>query len=173
MADGIARRIAWAVEILDAQPEDRILKIGCMHGIAASQIAVGLTTGKIIAIDRSPKMLPAAIRRNEAHIGAGRVDILQAVPGNLDRATDLFDKILAIHIGLFRRPKPGELETIRNLLTPGGRLFIGMQPLHAEYVPSVTGEVLRNLEHVEFSVERVEIDDTEPVPCACVVARRV
>ncbi len=54
-------------------------QIGCMHGIAASQIAVGLTTGKIIAIDRSPKMFPAAIRRNEAHIGAGRVEILQVI----------------------------------------------------------------------------------------------
>lgn len=35
-APGASERIAWAVEQLGVQPDDRILEIGCGHGVAVS-----------------------------------------------------------------------------------------------------------------------------------------
>jgi SAM-dependent methyltransferase len=54
-----------AVEELDIQPGDRVLELGCGHGVAASLVCDNLGPGgHLTAIDRSPKMIEAASSRN-------------------------------------------------------------------------------------------------------------
>jgi hypothetical protein len=48
----IPDRIAWTVDLLDPQPDDTILEVGCGNGAAVSLIAPRLQTGVITAIDR-------------------------------------------------------------------------------------------------------------------------
>src|SRR3712207_8974057 len=50
----------------------RLLEVGCGHGVAVSLVCERLTTGTITAIDRSPKMIEIATRRNRQHVDAGR-----------------------------------------------------------------------------------------------------
>ena len=46
-------RMIWAVELMDPQPGDNILEIGCGPGYGAELVCARLTTGKLFAIDRS------------------------------------------------------------------------------------------------------------------------
>ena len=46
-------RIRWAVDLMDVQPADNVLEIGCGPGYGAELICQRLETGKLFAIDRS------------------------------------------------------------------------------------------------------------------------
>src|SRR5918992_1541675 len=68
MAGKASERFVWAVDTLEVCPADRLLEVGCGHGVAVSLVCERLTTGTITAIDRSPKMIEMATRRNREHL---------------------------------------------------------------------------------------------------------
>src|ERR671935_187077 len=74
MAGKASERFVWAVDTLEVRPADRLLEVGCGHGVAVSLICERLTTGTITAIDRSPKMIEMATRRNREHFD-GRAEV--------------------------------------------------------------------------------------------------
>jgi ubiquinone/menaquinone biosynthesis C-methylase UbiE len=99
----VSERLQRVVERLDIQPGDRVLEIGCGHGVAATMVCERLETGRLTAIDRSPKMVEAAARRNAEHVEAGRAEFLVATLEELDLGERRFDKIFAVRVGLFHR----------------------------------------------------------------------
>jgi len=78
MAGKASERFVWAVDTLEVRPTDRLLEVGCGHGVAVSLVCERLTTGTVTAIDRSPKMIEMATRRNREHVDAGRA-VLEAI----------------------------------------------------------------------------------------------
>jgi ubiquinone/menaquinone biosynthesis C-methylase UbiE len=117
-------RIASFVEAMNVQPNDRILEIGCGHGLAASLICEKLATGRYLAIDRSPKMIAAAAKRNTAFVSAGLAAFSVAALESCDLGKDRFDKILAMRVRLFH-DKPAEARRLaERWLAPGGKLFV-------------------------------------------------
>src|SRR3982750_1859500 len=72
MAGKASERFVWAVDTLEVRPADGLLEVGCGHGVAISLVCERLTMGTITAIDRSPKMIEMATRRNREHVDAGR-----------------------------------------------------------------------------------------------------
>ena len=67
----IPARIRWAVELMDVQPADHVLEIGCGPGAGAELICSRLETGKLFAIDRSESGVDRTKRRN-AQVRRGR-----------------------------------------------------------------------------------------------------
>jgi cyclopropane fatty-acyl-phospholipid synthase-like methyltransferase len=127
-----AERLVWAVERLDVQPADRLLEIGCGHGVAVSLVCERLDGGSIVAIDRSPTMIEQAARRNADHVVAGRASFQAASLRQADLGDARFDKVFAIHVGVFLRGQPArELEIIQDHLADGGRIYVMEQPLQA------------------------------------------
>jgi ubiquinone/menaquinone biosynthesis C-methylase UbiE len=124
-------RLQRVVEQLDIGPDDRVLEIGCGHGVAATLVCERLDGGRLTAVDRSPKMIEAATRRNAAYVDSGKAEFLVATLEDLDLGDRRFDTIFAVRVGLFHR----EPERARNLveawLAPGGEVFAFFDPPEA------------------------------------------
>ena len=122
-----SERLRWAVESLDVRPADRVLEVGCGHGVAATLVCERLESGQLMAIDRSPKMIAAAKKRNRAHVEAGRATFMTTTFEDADFGDQRFDRILAVHVAAFYRPPAPALAIARELLVDGGRLGIFSQ----------------------------------------------
>jgi ubiquinone/menaquinone biosynthesis C-methylase UbiE len=92
----VSERLRSVVEQLDIRLDDRVLEIGCGHGVAATLVCQRLETGHLTAIDRSEKMIRAAARRNAPFVEAGRTEFLVADLEDFDPGERRFDKIFAV-----------------------------------------------------------------------------
>jgi ubiquinone/menaquinone biosynthesis C-methylase UbiE len=62
-----SERLVWVVKTLGVEPDDRLLEIGCGHGVAVSLVCERMDGGSIVAIDRSARMIEMAKKRNATH----------------------------------------------------------------------------------------------------------
>ncbi|HEX2232787.1 MAG TPA: class I SAM-dependent methyltransferase [Thermoleophilaceae bacterium] len=119
----MSERLTAVVDQLQIEPDDQVLEIGCGHGIAATMVCERLEGGHLTAIDRSPKMIDAASRRNAACIEAGKAEFLVAELEELDLGKRRFDKIFAVRVGLFHREPDRARGLVERWLAPGGEVF--------------------------------------------------
>jgi ubiquinone/menaquinone biosynthesis C-methylase UbiE len=124
----VSERLRKVVEELDVQPDDRVLEIGCGHGVAAGFVCERLDGGRLTAVDRSRKMIEAAERRNAEHVAAGRAEFIVAELENLDLGERRFDKVLAVRVGLFHREPERAHALVEPWLAPGGTVTSVFDP---------------------------------------------
>jgi protein-L-isoaspartate O-methyltransferase len=167
-----SERLSWAVSVLDVQPDDRILEVGCGHGVAVALVCEQLAAGRghITAVDRSATMVEAASRRNADHVRAGRATFLTASLHDSDLGDARFDKVLAVHVPVFLRGDPGpELEVVSQHLAPGGRLFLPFQPLQATEVQPTIERLTAVLTGHGYRVTGTPTADLASGPAGCVI----
>ena len=169
----IPTRILWSVEQLKVRTTDRLLEIGCGRGVAASSICARLTTGHLTAVDRSAAAIEAARERNSDYEAAGKVTFIKTALADLDRSTGSFDKAFAINVNLFWIDPRRELPIVRDVLTPGGRLFLFYEPPSAAQRSKAIDLCHSNLERHGFSVDAVLEDDVGVSPMLGIVARPI
>jgi SAM-dependent methyltransferase len=170
---GASERFVWAVETLAVQPADRLLEVGCGHGVAVSLVCERLTTGTITAIDRSPKMIEMATRRNRGHVDAGRA-LLEAVAlEDADLGDRCFDKVFAFNVPPFCREPERALGSVREHLAPDGAVYLFWDARHfgSGRARDLGNELADRLREGGFAAERVVVEDLRPVPAACAVGR--
>jgi SAM-dependent methyltransferase len=163
-------RHEWVTEALSIEPADRILEVGCGHGVTASLVCEKLSTGHVTAIDRSSKMIDMATRRNRAHVDSGKAVFRAVAQEDADFGDERFDKVFAVHVAQFWRKPAQALGVVRELLAPGGALYLvnqtpGWTQQSALGFGDRLGGVLR--EH-GFRVEDVALG---PASAVCVEAR--
>jgi SAM-dependent methyltransferase len=170
MATNASERLAWAVDVLAVKPGDRLLEVGCGHGVAVSLVCERLHRGRITAVDRSPKMIEAARKRNLAH--ADKVRLITSSLEQADLEDEVYDKAFAVHVAALHKPGRA-LEVVRQRLIPGGRLYLfsqapGWKRREAEQFGA---ELSRVLGSAGFTPEEVLVKDLGTAPAAAVVAR--
>src|SRR3954467_6683304 len=101
MASKPSERFVWAVDTLALEPADRVLEVGCGHGVAVSLVCERLTSGRITAIDRSKKMIEMAARRNQKHVLGGRAVLKAAALEKAALGGERFDKVFAFNVAPF------------------------------------------------------------------------
>jgi len=167
------QRSRWAVELLDLQPIDRVLEIGCGPGVAV--VAAAQRAAAVVGVDRSSVMISAARRRNGAAVRAGRVELFHTAVEDLPSFEVPFDKALAVNtVGHWNDPAVG-LRAVRTALRPGGTLAVVSQPrcpgATAADSTAAAEELTRLLAGAGYVDMRVETLDLAP-PVVCVVAHR-
>jgi cyclopropane fatty-acyl-phospholipid synthase-like methyltransferase len=150
MATKIPERFTWAVESLAVEPHEHLLEIGCGSGVAVSLICAQLATGKITAIDQSPKMIAAATQRNQSCIASGKAVFHTAALS--DFAGEQFHKIFAVNVNVFWLKPAQEFRVIKNLLLPAGRLYLFYEPPSAGQIHEIADKVAFNLRENSFSI---------------------
>jgi ubiquinone/menaquinone biosynthesis C-methylase UbiE len=117
----MSERLRRVVDRLDLRPDDRVLEIGCGHGVAATLVCE--RGARLTAIDRSPRMVEAAARRNAAYVEAGTAEFLVGELEELDLGDRRFDRIFAVRVGLFHREPERARQLAERWLAPGGTLL--------------------------------------------------
>ena len=166
----VNERFNWAVEMLHVDPDDRILEIGCGHGIAVSLIAPQLKKGFITAIDISPAMIDKAVKKNEGLKASFINGSLIDAPIK-DRQ---FDKIFAFNVNVFHKDAEKELELIREYLAPLGALYIFHQPPPTddiEVARSFADRISGELKKGGYLVRDVLYKRISPSPCVCIISQ--
>jgi len=168
-----SERFVWAVETLGIHPANRLLEVGCGHGVAVSLACERLTTGTITAIDRSPKMIEMATRRNREHVDAGRAELKAIALEEADFGDQRFDKVFAFNVAPFWQQPDSALGAVRGHLARDGVVYIFWDARHfaAGRARDLGDELADRLREGRFSVDRVLVEDLRPVPAVCVVGR--
>jgi ubiquinone/menaquinone biosynthesis C-methylase UbiE len=168
-----SERLAWAVDALDVEPDDRVLEVGCGHGVAATLVCERLDGGRLTAIDRSAKMIDMATRRNEQHVAAGRAAFETVALERADFGDQRFDKVFGVHVVALWRSAEG-LQVVRRHLARGGTLYVINQApwwRSAGDARGFAGQVAETLGKCGFEADEPLVGELEAAPVVCLTAR--
>jgi len=115
-----------AIALLEPEPGEHVLELGCGPGRTAAQIA--RHGARVTCLDPSPAMIAAARRRNRAAIDAGTVRLLIGDAGSVPAPDASYQAALAVHTIYFWPDLGAGLREAHRVLVPGGRLAIGFRP---------------------------------------------
>lgn len=164
-------RFNWAISVLDIEPSDRVLEIGCGVGFAVSLIAPLLEKGTITAIDKSDSMVQKATERNRAFIKAKKAQVLKQALLGLKLEPQGYNKIFAFNVNVFWTTSAAkELDIIRQHLTRNGTLYLFYQPPSAGGVKRITETVTQNLTQEQFKVKDILFEESPAIASCCIVA---
>jgi ubiquinone/menaquinone biosynthesis C-methylase UbiE len=173
MASKPSERFVWALDTLAPDPADRVLEVGCGHGVAVSLVCERLTSGRITAIDRSKKMIETAARRNREHIARGRAVLKTAALEQADFGDERFDKVFAFNVAPFWHQPKEALAIVRRHLAPDGAVYLFWDARHTQPGPArdLADQLSKRMRLAEFSVNQVLVKNLRPVPAVCVIGR--
>jgi len=121
-------RNARTVELMELQPDSRVLEIGCGPGLAIARCAAKVTSGRIVAIDHSPIMIDQAQKRlAKAGLTAGA----ELHVGGIEHLTDwpvAFDRVYSLNVIQFIADKRDYYRKVFDALDIGGQCFTTYQP---------------------------------------------
>jgi trans-aconitate methyltransferase len=153
----IPPRIRWAVDLMDVQPDDNVLEIGCGPGAGAELICQRLESGKLFAIDRSESGVDRTRRRCARYVEDGRLTVRQIDLATLRVPVKRLTKVFAFNVNLFWvRECADEVALLHDRLLPGGAVYLFYETKMAELVPNIVRKASLALTSAGFRVSVVE-----------------
>ena len=153
----IPARIRWSVDILDPQPADQVLEIGCGPGYAAELICDRLEKGKLLAIDRSESGVDRTKRRCADHLASGRLTVRHIDLATLRVPVKRLDRVFAFNVNLFWvRDCEAEVALLHERIFPAARSSSSTRSPRSPTVPRIVEGVSAALVKAGFRVAVVE-----------------
>ena len=182
MARGNEPEARWTIDLLNIQPDMRVLEIGFGPGVAIQYAAEQAAQGHVSGIDFSETMVQVARKRTASAIRNGLVDLRQGDVRSLPYADETFDRVFTIHCIYFWAEPTACLREIRRVLAANGLLAITILPIDRwppeRRTPSTdifklyrAGEVAQLVAEAGFRDVRVEdYPQPERFPGECTLA---
>lgn len=166
----IPPRIRWAVDIMDVQPADHVLEIGCGPGYGAEMICERLETGKLFAIDRSESGVDRTKRRCARFVESGRLTVRQIDLATLRVPVKRLHKVFAFNVNLFWvRDCADEIALLHERVLPGGAVYLFFDANRPEEVPAIVRKSSAALHQGGF---RVSVVNQVTPPVVGIIGRR-
>lgn len=167
-------RIAWAASLLEVQPADHLLEIGCGTGSLITAVAGMLASGSITGVDRSPAMIAKTARRNQAYIDNGQLTLCTGAFSEVTFPRRNYDRIFAFNVNLFLENAAAELTIVRNHLTAGGTFYLFYQPPPTTSMDGIRAMAARArvvLQDQGFGILATTFKKMAPAPVCGIVSR--
>jgi ubiquinone/menaquinone biosynthesis C-methylase UbiE len=107
--------------LMDLQPTDRVLDLGCGTGWASRRIARVVNKGEVVGLDVADEMLR---RAEQTSAGLSNVRYVWGSAEKIPARDDQFTKVLSVESFYYYADQGKALEELRRVMAPGGRLFI-------------------------------------------------
>ena len=107
--------------LMDLQPRDRVLDLGCGTGWATRRLARLVPEGEAVGIDVADEMLHRAEQSSADH---KNVRYVWGSAEHIPAADNAFDKVLSVESFYYYADQGKALDELRRVMAPGGRLFI-------------------------------------------------
>jgi len=105
-----------------------VLEIGCGHGVAVRLVLERLTSGTILALDRSEKMIGAVEASAPDALASGKLRTRAEALEDADLAGENFDAVFAVNLDFNLRLGARWPAMLKGLLKPGGRIVLAFDP---------------------------------------------
>ncbi len=107
--------------LMDIQPDDRILDLGCGTGWAARRMARVATAGEIIGLDVADEMLR---RAEQTSTEFKNIRYVWGSAEKIPAADAYFSKVLSVESFYYYADQGKALDELRRVMAPGAKLFI-------------------------------------------------
>jgi ubiquinone/menaquinone biosynthesis C-methylase UbiE len=129
---------ARVIDLLEVQPNDRILEVGFGPGVGIELLAKAAPEGYVAGVDPSQEMVDQARDRNATAITSGHVDLRYGSAESLPFEDNTFDKTLAINSMQVWTDAAAGLREIRRVMKSGGRMALGFTPYSGQQKVGLT-----------------------------------
>jgi len=119
--------IRASVELLEPEPDDRVLDVGFGGGYSLLALADRMPNGRVVGVDHSPDMVVAAANLIQAKKLQARIRVRRGNVVNLPFAANTFDRVLTVNTIYYWQNLRAALGEIARVLKPGGRLAVAFR----------------------------------------------
>ncbi len=152
VAQIMSRETGWenkkAIDLLDLEPGQSVLDVGCGHGASLETLAGHVEHGRVAGIDPSAVMVGVAQNKTRS----STIEIVRSEARDMPFEMAAFGAAMSVHTIYFWDDPVKELREIHRVVAPHGRFVLGFRSSRDErFVSSAPRAVyhIRSLEEVE------------------------
>ena len=143
MAVETAAENGMALQLLELQPDDRVLEIGFGHGKTLGTAADAVKHGFLAGVDPSPDMLRMAARRHRRLIAQDKLELKLGDSRRIPYPDERFTKAFSVNTIYFWSDPAEDFREIRRVLKAGGRFVLGFHPTDDRVLADFPASVYR------------------------------